>query len=51
LEKDPGDGLRKYRVVFAEGRGVAWDMGGTFNGERGVDMVGVEGWLRGRLNK
>jgi len=51
LEKDPRDGLRKYRVVFGEGRGVAWDEGGTFNKQRGMEMVGVKGWLSGRLNK
>ncbi len=31
LAEDPSDALSKYRVVFAEGRGVAWPMDNTFN--------------------
>ena len=31
LEQDPENTLKRYRVVFAEGEGVAWDMENTFN--------------------
>ena len=44
LAADPGDATRKYRVVFAEGRGVAWDVGRTFNARRGADLVDVPQW-------
>ena len=49
LRDDPEDSLKKYRVVFAEGRGVAWDMERTFNWKRGIGMIGVEEWARGNL--
>ena len=37
----PFDAVRKYRVVLAEGRGVAWPMNHTFNGKRAVPVVSV----------
>jgi hypothetical protein len=46
LEKDPDNGMRKYRVVFAEGKGVAWEMGKTLNAEKGMVLQNVEDWLR-----
>ncbi len=46
LAADPSDAVRKYRVVFAEGRGVAWPMNHTFNGRRAVPVVSVGDWLR-----
>ncbi len=49
LAGDPGDALKKYRVVFAEGRGVAWDADRTFNVERGIATVNVEQWARANL--
>ena len=49
LAQDPGNAIRKYRLVFAEGIGVAWPVGGTFNAERGMQLVGVERWARENL--
>jgi hypothetical protein len=49
LAETPEDGMRKYRVVFAEGKGVAWDMETTLNARRGIKLQGVEEWLRERL--
>lgn len=49
LKNDPGNTLKKYRIVFAEGRGVAWDMERTLNWKRGIEMVGVEEWARENL--
>ncbi len=49
LAKDPGNPIKKYRVVFAEGRGVSWDMSKTFNARRGIEVVDVERWARGNL--
>ncbi len=49
LAKDPGNPIKKYRVVFAQGRGVSWDVGKTFNAERGIPVLNVEGWARQNL--
>ena len=46
LVQEPDDSLRKYRVVFAEGRGVAWDQQSTFNAQRGIEVSGLEEWMR-----
>ncbi|KAF9771666.1 hypothetical protein IL306_010690 [Fusarium sp. DS 682] len=37
----------KYRDTFAQGRGVAWDKGGSVNEERGIEMVDVKRYLKG----
>ncbi|WP_297836087.1 aromatic alcohol reductase [Pseudomonas sp.] len=46
LEKNPLDPIKKYRVVFAEGKGVAWDQTHTFNHQRKIDLTTVEDWIR-----
>ena len=46
LEADPENGLKKYRVVFAQGRGVAWDGEQTFNKQRGMSMTSIQDWLK-----
>ena len=46
LAKDP---IKKYRVVFAEGKGVSWDVGNTFNAQRGIEVLSVEQWAREHL--
>jgi hypothetical protein len=46
LAKEPTDSLRKYRLVFAEGRGVSWAKDRTFNEKNGIPVTGVEQWLR-----
>ncbi|KAL8745766.1 MAG: hypothetical protein Q9184_007833 [Pyrenodesmia sp. 2 TL-2023] len=50
LEKEPGDLLRKYRLLFAEGRGVSWEKEKTVNWEWGMEMNDVRGFLVERLN-
>jgi NmrA-like family len=50
LAKDPHDPIRKYRVVFAEGRGVSWDKRRTFNAQRGMAVCGLEDWVRQNLS-
>ncbi len=50
LAQDPGNAIRKYRLVFAEGKGVAWAVGRTFNAERGMQLVGIERWARENLS-
>lgn len=50
LAKAPDNAIKKYRVVFAEGRGVAWDKNRTFNAQRGIEVVDVQRWARENLN-
>ena len=46
LAADSSDAIRKYRVVFGKGRGVAWPVDQTFNGQRAFPVITVERWLR-----
>ena len=45
LEAHPDDALAKYRMVFAEGRGVSWPQTSTFNHERGIPVTALRQWL------
>lgn len=45
LAKDPEDYVQKYRVVFAEGKGVAWDKSVTFNVQNGIEVEDVRTWM------
>ncbi len=38
LTRDPDNVIKKYRVIFAEGRGVAWDVGSSFNGRASAHL-------------
>ena len=49
LATDPKNGILKYKVVFAEGKGVAWDKEETFNVKRGMKLQKVEEWARENL--
>lgn len=49
LAQDPSNVIKKYRVVFAESKGVAWEVDKTFNAQHGVDVIGVEQWARENL--
>ncbi|KZP04835.1 putative isoflavone oxidoreductase [Athelia psychrophila] len=44
LEQNPEDVSKKYAVVFAGGKGVAWDMRDTFNFQRGIPVVSAREW-------
>ena len=44
-----GDTIKKYRAVFAEGKGVAWDKSQTFNVRRSIAACGLEEWMRNNL--
>lgn len=50
LAKDPNNSIKKYRVVFAEGQGVSWEVGKTFNAQRGIEVSSVEQWAHENLN-
>ncbi|SIO29685.1 NmrA-like family protein [Singulisphaera sp. GP187] len=49
LAKDPSNPIKKYRVVFAEGRGVSWEIGKTFNAQRGIQVSDLERWAQENL--
>jgi hypothetical protein len=51
LEASPNNPVSKYRVVFAQGRGVSWDKEKTFNWERGFEVEGVRDWITKNLKK
>lgn len=51
LAKDLENPIKKYRVVFAEGTGCFWDMGKTFNAQRGIEVEDVRGWVARNLKK
>lgn len=44
LAADPGNGMRKYRVVFAEGVGVSWAKERSFNVKRAISTQTVHQW-------
>ena len=45
LAREPENPINKYRVVFAEGKGCSWDMAGTFNANRGIEVEDVRAWM------
>ncbi|WP_449124498.1 aromatic alcohol reductase [Pseudomonas viridiflava] len=49
LEKDPTHHIRKYRAVFAQGKGVAWPKEGTFNAQQSIQVMTAEQWARENL--
>ena len=49
LEESPDDNLRKYRAVFAQGHGVAWDVANTFNALEGISVTRAEQWAMSNL--
>ena len=49
LAAEPDDGMRKYRVVFGEGKGVSWDREKTFNAQRGVPTETALEWATKNL--
>ena len=49
LEKDPTHHIKKYRAVFAQGRGVAWSKVGTFNERQSIQVTTAEQWARKNL--
>ena len=48
VTRDPGNGMKKYRAVFAEGRGVAWRVEDSWNWQREMRLSGVREFLRGK---
>lgn len=51
LKKDPTHHIKKYRAVFAQGRGVAWPKAGTFNERQSIAVTTAEQWAQEHLAK
>ena len=49
LQSDPDNTIRKYRVVFAKGKGVAWNLDKTYNAQRKIEVVTLERWVQNSL--
>ncbi|WP_295471041.1 aromatic alcohol reductase [uncultured Pseudomonas sp.] len=49
LRKDPTHHIKKYRAVFAQGRGVAWSKAETFNERQAIAVTTAEQWARQNL--
>ncbi|KAI9710304.1 MAG: hypothetical protein M1820_002798 [Bogoriella megaspora] len=50
LEKAPDDSLRKYRIVFGEGRGVAWDKEDSINVRQGINCMDAREYAKNILS-
>jgi hypothetical protein len=46
LAEDAADAVSQYRVVFAEGVGVSWDVECTWNAIHGIRTTSVREWLK-----
>jgi len=46
LARDPENSIKKYRVLFAEGKVVSWALSKTLNFERGMQLQTVKQWLK-----
>ena len=49
LEQDPTHHIKKYRAVFAQGKGVAWPKAATFNEQQSIPVTTAEQWARENL--
>lgn len=49
LANNPSDAMRKYRAVFAEGRGVAWKKEHTYNAVHGIHTSTITQWAQQNL--
>ncbi len=46
LADDPSNMIKKYRAVFAQGKGVSWDKELTFNVKAGAKLEGIRDWMK-----
>ncbi|VVM57413.1 hypothetical protein PS645_01074 [Pseudomonas fluorescens] len=49
LAAAPDDSMRKYRAVFAEGKGVAWVKADTYYAKRKIETINVAQWIEHNL--
>lgn len=50
LAADSQNPIKKYRVVFAEGKGVSWDEEETYNRQNGIRLQGLRDWAVANMN-
>ncbi|MBB6498807.1 aromatic alcohol reductase [Pedobacter cryoconitis] len=50
LLKDPDNAIKKYRLAFAGGKGVAWDQSKTFNAQQQIETMDVRQWAQENLS-
>jgi len=51
LEQDSQNTMKKYRVAFARGIGVSWDVGKTYNAQKAIPMESVQEYAKINLTK
>lgn len=49
LAQDPENMTRKYRAVFAQGRGVAWAKDDTFNARHAIPVTSLQEWVKDNI--
>ena len=49
LAADPDNMTRKYRAVFAQGRGVAWAKDDTYNARHAIPVTDLRQWVKENL--
>lgn len=49
LAQDPDNHIKKYRAVFAEGRGVAWPKHDSFNARNAITVTTMREWIQANL--
>lgn len=49
LKRDPTDPMKKYRAVFAAGKGVAWPKDASFNAAHGIKTTTTAEWAHAHL--
>ncbi|UXM93473.1 aromatic alcohol reductase [Paenarthrobacter sp. JL.01a] len=49
LANDPDNMTRKYRAVFAQGRGVAWAKEDTFNSRHSIPVTSLPEWIKDNI--
>jgi hypothetical protein len=51
LENDPEHNMKRYRVAFAKGKGVSWEVEKTINRKRGIKVVDVKEFVERNLER
>ena len=46
IHEEPENAIHKYRMIWAENRGVAWDVAQSFNGQKGIAMTTIRDWAK-----
>lgn len=46
LARNPDNLWYKYQCIFGDGKGIAWDLGQTVNGQRSIKMTTVKDYIK-----